>query len=244
MSHARILVVDDDADFAETMADVLTLSGHEVTIAGTGEDAVRLARQQHFDICFMDVKLPGMNGLESFLEIHRRSAKTRFIMMTGFSVERMLEEATASGASAVLRKPFDMGEVAALVKRLGTGGIVLIADDDPDFGEMLREELAGRGYAVSTVRDGAAALEAVRGGGIDLLILDLRLPVLSGLEVFVELRRSGKGVPTIVVTGYAHEENASLEALRKLAVAGVLTKPFETKALLSVVDSVLVAPKG
>jgi DNA-binding response OmpR family regulator len=243
MNCARILVVDDDPDFAETMAEVLSLSGHQVTTAGTGEDAIRLTREQTFDICFMDIKLPGMNGLESFLEIHRRCAGTRFVMMTGYSLEQMLEQATSSGAAAVLRKPFDMGEVAALVDRLGSNGVVLVADDDPDFAETLREELETRGYTVSIVRDGAKALETVRAGGVDLLILDLRLPVLSGIEVFVELRKSGRAVPTIIVTGYAREELASIEALRKLAVTGVLTKPFEATTLLAAVESVM-ARKG
>jgi two-component system response regulator HydG len=230
VKHAKVLVVDDDPDFAETMADVLGLAGHDVTTAHTGEDAVHLTRSSSFDVCFMDVKLPGMNGLESFIEIQRRSPGTRFVMMTGFSLEKMLEEASRSGAAAILRKPFDMSEVAALVERLGSAGIVLVADDDPDSAETLRESLESRG---------PTALETVRTQGVDLLVLDLRLPLLSGLEVFVELRRRGRSIPTIVVTGYAREEVASIETLRRLAVTGVLTKPFDAPALLAAVDEIL-----
>ncbi len=234
-----VLVVDDDLDFADTMADVLGLAGHDVTTTSTGEDAIHLTLTRSFDVCFMDVKLPGLNGLESFLEIQRRCPGTRFVMMTGFSLEQMLEEATRSGAAAILRKPFDMSEVATLVERLGTAGIVLVADDDPDSAETLREALEAKGYSVAVARDGAAALEIARTKVVDLLVLDLRLPVLSGLEVFVELRREGRCIPTVVVTGYAREEITSIETLRRLAVTGVLTKPFDAQALLTAVDEIL-----
>jgi DNA-binding response OmpR family regulator len=68
------------------------------------------------------------------------------------------------------------------------------------------------------------------------MVLDLRLPVMSGLEVYLTARREGIGVPTVVVTGYAVEEAASVEGLRAAAVDDVLVKPIAIPELLRIVE--------
>ena len=62
----RIFIVDDDQDHAESLADILELRGYEVEVAFTGEDAIERFREADFDLVFMDVKLPGKNGVETF----------------------------------------------------------------------------------------------------------------------------------------------------------------------------------
>ena len=69
MNSLQILVVDDDYDFAESLAEVLEDRGHVITIANSGEEAIEVFNNDKFDLIFMDVKLPGMNGVESFLAI-------------------------------------------------------------------------------------------------------------------------------------------------------------------------------
>ncbi len=78
---------------------------------------------------------------------------------------------------------------------------------------------------------------------IDVLILDLRLPMLSGLEVYMELDRQGRRLPTIIVTAFAREEAAMLDKLRTLSVTGVLTKPFDPAQLLAAVESLAAEEK-
>ena len=70
-----------------------------------------------------------------------------------------------------------------------------------------------------------------REGNIDCLVLDLNLLVLSGLEVYLELKREGRSIPTVIVTGYAAEEADTIDRLRDLCVTGCLVKPVEPEAL-------------
>ena len=86
----RIFVVDDHRDVAEGLADVLRMHGHEVEVAFNGEQAIRTFREKDFDIAFMDVMMPGMNGVESFLEIRKIKPAAKVFMMTGYSVEQLL----------------------------------------------------------------------------------------------------------------------------------------------------------
>ena len=102
----NILVVDDDIDAAEGLSDVLEMSGHRTVIAGNGKEALEVFPTQHFDAVFMDVQMPGMNGVDCFLEIKTIQSDAKVIMMTGYDVENSLERAVNNGAAGVIHKPF------------------------------------------------------------------------------------------------------------------------------------------
>jgi two-component system response regulator HydG len=235
MRALNIFIVDDDQDFAESLADILTGAGHHVELCFDGDGAVRTFREREFDITFMDVKLPGRNGVESFFEIRKIHPQARVVMMTAYSVEQLVAQAVERGALGVLRKPFDTGRMLAMLEDVKPEGVILVADDDPDFVESLRQLLAEKGCRVIVARTGREALSAVLAGGIDILVLDLRLPVLSGLEVYLELKRRNRALPTVIVTGYPLEEAEAVNQLRAMSVAGCLVKPFDPHRLLDII---------
>ncbi|HUB96021.1 MAG TPA: response regulator [Stellaceae bacterium] len=111
----RIFIVDDDRDHAESIADILSMQGHEIVMVYTGEEAVERFAEHLFDLTLMDVKLPGMNGVEAFFELRRQRADAQIVMMTGFSVEQHLSQALLSGARGVLRKPFAIADLLRAV---------------------------------------------------------------------------------------------------------------------------------
>lgn len=114
----KICVVDDDQDLAESLADVLKMSGHGVHLAHSGEEAVEICSMRDFDMTFMDVKMPGMNGVESFLEIRKIKPNAQVIIMTGYSFEPLLNQARENGVAAILYKPVAMPQLAELLDRL------------------------------------------------------------------------------------------------------------------------------
>jgi two-component system, NtrC family, response regulator HydG len=116
----RIFIVDDDRDHAESIADILAMQGHEVVMVFTGEDAVQRFAERLFDLTLMDVKLPGMNGVETFFELRRQRADAQVLMMTGFSVEQHLSQALLSGARGVLRKPFAIADLLRAIEETDT----------------------------------------------------------------------------------------------------------------------------
>jgi two-component system response regulator HydG len=234
MSKIRVFIVDDDRDLAESLADVLEARGYEVELAHTGEDGVERFRQSDFDLVFMDVKLPGMNGVESFFEFRKIRPAAKVVMMTGYSVEQLLTQALENGALAVLNKPYSITEILTVLERIRPQGTVLVADDDADFASSIAPILIAAGFQVRVASDGEEAVRQVSAGGIDCLVLDLKLPRLDGIDVFLELKRRGKLVPTIVVTGYPPEETEQLSAIRAMA-GDFLIKPFNPAHLLSAI---------
>jgi two-component system, NtrC family, response regulator HydG len=117
----RVFVGDDDRDHAESMADLLELHGYEVAMAHSGEEALARLSSLDFDVALMDVKLPGIDGVEAFLEMRKAKPAAPVIMMTGFSVEQSLARAIAGGAAGVLHKPFAIGELLQAIERAQPG---------------------------------------------------------------------------------------------------------------------------
>ena len=232
----RIFVIDDDQDHAESIADLLSLHGYEVEVAFSGEEGVARFRESDFDLTFMDVKLPGMNGVETFFAFRKIRPDTKVIMMTGFSVEQLVAQAVENGALGVLYKPFNVPDLLAALERIKPRGIVLVADDDAEFAASISPILSEGGYRVEVASTGQEAIEKVMANAVDCLLLDLRMPVLSGLEVYLKLKELGRAVPTILVTAYVDEEADAIAKLRAVT-EGLLRKPFDPAVLLQAVEA-------
>jgi two-component system response regulator HydG len=235
MKSLKIFIVDDDQDFAKSLAEFLKDEGHQVDLAFNGESAIQKYQENEFDITFMDVKLPGMNGVESFFQIRKINPHARVVMMTAFSVEQLLNQAIEKGALGVLRKPFGIPRLMSLLEDIQPDGVILIVDDDHDFIDGLKDWLIDHGYRVVVAYTGQEAVDLVLNNGIDILVLDLKLPVLSGLEVYLTLKKQGCTLPTIIVTGYEKEEAATIDKLHSMSIAGCLIKPFKPEDLLEII---------
>ena len=232
----KILVVDDDEDNANSMGELFEMEGHDVLVVHSGQAAIDAFKNGVFDVAFMDVMMPGKNGVESFLEIKRLRPHARVYMMTGYSVEQLLQQAIDHGAMGVLSKPVDISKVLAVLNDIHPNGIVLIAEDDPEFGPLLKTMIEDAGRACDLVRNGRDALGRVMQGGINILILDLKMPLIDGVQVYSELKRAGRTVPTIIITGSGSEYTDTLDALRDVRITGILNKPFDPLVLLDRLD--------
>jgi two-component system response regulator HydG len=114
----RILIVDDDRDHAESIADVLATRQCHVDLAFSGEDGVAKFSETPFEIVFMDVKLPGIDGVEAFFQCRKIRPQAKIMLMTGYSLEQLVARALGGGALGVLRKPFAMVEIFDVLQRI------------------------------------------------------------------------------------------------------------------------------
>jgi two-component system response regulator HydG len=115
-----ILIVDDDADICHTLTRVLESEGYEVMTAGSGEEAVLMAEDKACQVAFIDIKLPNIDGLETFLRLKEINPGILTIMMTGFrnEVKDALDKAQAAKAITCLYKPFDPSEAAEILNKI------------------------------------------------------------------------------------------------------------------------------
>ena len=106
---------------------------------------------------------------------------------------------------------------------------VLIVEDDADMRDMLVESLSDEGYRVEAAPGGRAGIERVRQGGVDLVITDVRMPDLDGLDALQEIRAVEPTPHVIVITAFGSIETA-IKAV-KLGAHDYITKPFDIDAL-------------
>jgi DNA-binding response OmpR family regulator len=117
----NVLIVEDDPDFAESLQIALGVRDCHVDVARTGEEAIQKFRKLCYDIAFMDIKLPGKNGVESLTEIRSFYPDARVVMMTGFSEAALLDKAREAGAMDILRKPFRLKQMFSYIDHLKEG---------------------------------------------------------------------------------------------------------------------------
>ena len=119
-----ILVVDDEQSICTLLHDVLDHFGHQVETLQDARLAMELAGQRKFDLIFLDIRMPGMNGLDALKGLKELCPDATFVMITGFAQTDVVEECMKSGASACLGKPFSIAQVTKLLEGLKTGSPV------------------------------------------------------------------------------------------------------------------------
>jgi DNA-binding response OmpR family regulator len=114
----RILVLDDNIDVAQGVADILEMCGYTVTQVHDGPSAVEAFLRGDIEIGVFDVRMPGMNGVDAFLEIRRKKANAAVILMSGYADDQLVAHAMAHGARGLLSKPFEPEEMLTRIEEV------------------------------------------------------------------------------------------------------------------------------
>lgn len=114
----NILVVDDEEVIRELFTKTLGIKGYKVTAVGDGPSAIEAVKKDPYDLIFLDVVMPQMDGIEVFKEIKKITRVPIVTMMTGFNVGGKLKEAEQLGAYNSLHKPFDIPEIIKIIERV------------------------------------------------------------------------------------------------------------------------------
>jgi two-component system response regulator HydG len=117
---ASILIVDDNISLCKSMSFILRRKGYAVATAKDGPEAIARARRKPYDIVFIDMKMPTVNGLETYLAIKENNAEVKAIMMTAYRQEMgdLVENALKNSAYTCLDKPLDMEEVFKIIEEI------------------------------------------------------------------------------------------------------------------------------
>ncbi|WP_243367545.1 response regulator [Fundidesulfovibrio soli] len=128
MDQARILVVDDERDYNETIVKRLRRRGFEAETALSGPEALELLSAKSFDVALLDIMMPGMDGIEVLRELKKRTPEVEVILLTGHASVESGVLGMSIGANSYLLKPVDFDELLAAIgqayerKRLSGSG--------------------------------------------------------------------------------------------------------------------------
>ena len=237
-----ILFVDDNENMCKSMSMIFERMDYDTHTAFDGADAVEAVRERSFDLIFMDIKMPKLNGVEALHEIKLVRPDVIVVMMTAYTKDALVSEAFKEGAYDVLNKPFDLKQIIALVERLMNASeraLILIVDDDESARITLKKILERRLFRVSEASSGEEAFDMVREMRYDIILLDTRLPGMNGYETYLALKVIEPKISVILITAFEREMATEIEeALRNNAYT-TLTKPLDIQRLFNHIDELL-----
>lgn len=185
----RVLVVEDESRMAEVLKKGLSEEGHVVTIAGTGPEALALARTNPFEVLILDIMLPGLDGCKVTRMLRSEGNQTPILMLTARDQRREVVTGLDAGADDYLTKPFAFEELLARVRAVGRRApipqsvVLRVADLTLDTGA---HTVARQGHAIALTRREYTLLELLMRHSGRVVSRDTILGSIWGLDADVE----------------------------------------------------------
>jgi CheY-like chemotaxis protein/signal transduction histidine kinase/HAMP domain-containing protein len=202
-----VLIVEDDVHYARILCDLARDTGFKVLMARSGSEALSLVREFRPTAVSLDVFLPDMLGW-TVLNHLKQDPATRHIPVQILTLDDDRRHGLSRGAFAFLTKPTDRTSLEAAFAKMKDYASsrrkrLLIVEDDPAEQFTIRELLSNDDIEVQVAATGSEALDAVRNQKVDCMVLDLRLPDMSGFEVLEQLSAQARSadLPVVVFTG-------------------------------------------
>jgi len=115
---ANILLVDDNVSLTRTLSLIFGRKDYEVNTVETGFEAIDLIKEKPYDIIFMDIKMPVMDGVETFKKIKKIRSDAVVMIMTAYSVDDLVQEVMQEGAYGIIYKPLDINKVVGIIEEV------------------------------------------------------------------------------------------------------------------------------
>jgi CheY-like chemotaxis protein/HAMP domain-containing protein/GAF domain-containing protein len=228
-----LLITDDDPHYARVIADLSHDKGFKVLAATTGAEALALAREYNPTAISLDVFLPDMLGW-TVLNHLKQDSRTRHIPVQMLTLDDDRRHGLSRGAFAFVTKPTSTEDLEAALTRIRDYSLprrkrLLVVEDNPAEQLSIRELLWHDDIDIDVVDSGASALEQLDKAAYDCVVLDLRLPDMTGFEVLDQLRDNVKlrDLPVVVFTGreLSAEEDSRLHMLARSVVVKDVESP-------------------
>ncbi|MGQ0809619.1 MAG: response regulator [Nitrospiraceae bacterium] len=254
-----ILIVDDDRMNCDLLAAVFTRYGYYVVTTTSGREGLELFRQHDPRVTLLDLRMPEMDGLTVLREIRALDPQASVIILGGGASELQENQARELRVTDFLRKGLSLDVLVGAVQQIaqqpvktaftpttpqafGSGGeekeTILVVDDEPLVRDLLVQFVNLRGYRARGAKDGQEALALVAQTHPDLILLDIMMPGMNGVDVFRALREREYAGGVIFLTGSQSEE--LLEKAWALGPQEVIGKPVDLDRLLTAIQLVLV----
>jgi DNA-binding NtrC family response regulator len=256
-----VLVVDDDADVRSTLAEYLAGRGFHVDEAADGLEALASVKRNRPRTVVLDLAMPRLGGVETLRYIRAFDPTIAVVIITGATDPEVHRQVQGLGRVAVVQKPFALPDlvhvlqdghsetgpapvVAAAAAAPGAGPreSILIVDDDDGIRAVLEELLALNGFETLAA---ASALDAVRVLGEhapNVILLDIEMPGLSGLDALPAMLAMAPGAAVIMVSGHSDEELARQTLAR--GAFDYIVKPIDVVCLMRSIDTAIAATPG
>jgi len=253
---STILVVDDERLICDLLRSVLAGHGHEVLMAMNGREGLELFKKHRPRFTLLDLRMPEMNGIEVLKQIRAIDPQAAVLILTAWGSDALEQQARQLGVVDFLSKGLSLDVLVDAMERTlqqtahaaspaqaaapggapraapvaaGDGDFILVVDDEPQIRDLLKRFLSLRGYNVRLATDGQQALTLVEQEVPQLIVLDVYMPGMNGVEVLRQLRRRQFNVGVILLT--ASQDDKLLQEALDLGSVDIMGKPVDLERL-------------
>lgn len=246
---ASFLVVDDEELNRELLTKNLEAEGHIITSCKTGNEALNLLETEKYDVILLDLMLPDVNGITVLEKIRNNSNhdQTHVMMVSASDDRETVLKCIEMGATDYIAKPYSMlivnSRINRCLKKSYSKSIheetyhnnkinsarILLVDDQELNRDVLAHRLKKSGFEITCVKTGQEALDILEKESFDLMLLDIMMPDLSGIEVLKIIRESEKfkDMPVMMVT--AMDDMTTINECMQAGANDYILKPLNTR---------------
>lgn len=240
IEEKTILIVEDDDKFRKSVVEVAGSYGFHSIEAEDGEIAVAILQKMTPKAILLDIKLPGISGM-GILEMIKQMPHLRHVPVHMISALDYQLNALRMGALGYLTKPVTMEKIRSALDRIDhmlTDKVrrVLLIEDDETQSAAVSQLIAGSDVEVLIAGSGQKAMEILKKGGVDCIILDLSLPDLSGFDLLEKLNGLHISLPPIVIYTGQDLSSDEEERLRKYSQSIIIKGVRSPERLLDEVN--------
>ena len=264
VERLTVLIVDDNDSNRQVLSTMISPYVAKVALAPGGEVALAMIRQTPFDLLLIDAQMPVMDGftLVERLKANPATASVPIIMLTSSGLSGEAGRSKQLGVDGYLMKPVSGSELISAMRAVMRGAVtgeadrplvtkhllkeraaqlrILLAEDEPINQVLAKAILEERGFQVTMVENGRQVLEVLAREGIDVILMDVQMPILDGLETTRAIRlreqESGRHMPIIAMT--AHAMTGDREKCLDAGMDGYVTKPVDPNRLFAELEQV------
>jgi signal transduction histidine kinase/CheY-like chemotaxis protein len=239
------LVAEDNPENQHLIARLIRQTGMEVDVVDNGEKAVQAALQKNYSVILMDMQMPVMGGREACAKLRSSGVTSPMIAFTANVMKHQMEEYERQGFNAVVEKPLVRERLFETLKQVidksqqQRSCKVLIAEDN-EVNQMILFRYVTRANQkaeITLAANGLEALEWAQKKQFDLILMDMEMPVLSGLEATRRIRALGQDMPLYIVSG--NVSHADRERCEAAGATGHLAKPLDREHILTLLGNLL-----
>jgi DNA-binding NtrC family response regulator len=247
----KVLIVDDDKAIRDYLVEIIENMGHSVVAVSSGYEAIDHIRQHGVNLAYIDINMPGIDGLQTLTRMREIDPKMSAVMITGSDLDRLEKNPLQKGVYVGLTKPFTEQQIKeindayenikgpmefvydnpyALNMEKVYGAKILVADDEKSIIDVIVNALDSEGFDnVDTVFNGEEAIEIFNKKLHDVVITDIVMPKVTGMEILRHVKAISKTTQVIIITANAHKDTA-IAAVR-LGAYDYIEKPFDLDTL-------------
>lgn len=264
--NQKVLIVDDDIQARMILSEMLHTMNLQVVEAKSGKHALQAISKANnenepFEIVFVDLQMPGLNGIETIKRINAMTLKTKphCIMVTGYGREEVFREAQDTGIDIVLVKPVNSTVLFDSVLRiLGKGELedrdapecssinrmeqsletirgarILLVEDNELNQQVAVELLEDGGFFIDIAENGEIAVKKVSEGSYDIVLMDMQMPVMDGVTAAKEIRKNPENSKLPIVAMTANAMAGDRDRCMEAGMNDHIAKPVDPNHLFS-----------